>query len=172
MEEIVDLLGWLGEFICDDKWQTDAFEDVLIILKNFSLLQGYARRTEDRISGCYITVHPLVKDWISLRTVMLTSQQNTVIAAVLFYRSLVTRRDGKYLKMMLTERQSILPHLLAQKGNCEDYLVGKHGRPLGQTLCLVYVGKFMPYFAVFLRAITRTKVELGMSMETEFAIFQ
>ena len=47
------------------QWDSDLFEDALIHLRDSSLLQAFARESD---GFHHTSLHPLVKDWIRLRT--------------------------------------------------------------------------------------------------------
>ena len=64
----------------EGQWNSDLFEDVLIRLRDSSLLQAFARG----LDGFYhASLHPLVKDWIRMRIKESISQENTYMAATL-----------------------------------------------------------------------------------------
>ena len=66
ISESAKLLIWLNYFSSvEGHWDSDFFGDVLIRLKDSSLLQAFARGL-DRFY--HASLHPLVKDWIRLRT--------------------------------------------------------------------------------------------------------
>lgn len=77
--ETAKLLTWLDAFSnVKGQWDSDVFEGVLIRLRDLSLLQAYAREPD----GFYhASLHPLVKDWIQLRTDRSLSQENTYMAS-------------------------------------------------------------------------------------------
>ena len=75
ISESAKLLKWLNPFrIVGGQWDSNLFEDVLIRLKNSSLLQAFARGLDE---FCHSSLHPLVKDWVWLRTNISISQENT-----------------------------------------------------------------------------------------------
>ena len=62
MSESAKLLIWLKAFSSlEGQWNSDLFEDVLIRLRNSSLLQAFARGLD---GFSHASLHPLVKDWI------------------------------------------------------------------------------------------------------------
>ncbi|MCJ1345366.1 hypothetical protein MMC31_003573 [Peltigera leucophlebia] len=67
ISESTKLLKWLNAFrSAKGKWDSDFFEDVLICLRDSSLLQAFARG----LDGFYhASLHPLIKDWdLSIQT--------------------------------------------------------------------------------------------------------
>ncbi len=65
ISERAKLLIWLNAFSnIEGQWDSDLFQDVLIRLKDSSLLQAFAR---ERDGFYHASLHPLVKDWWSRR---------------------------------------------------------------------------------------------------------
>ena len=81
MSETAKLLMWLNSFRnVEGQWDSSLFEDALIRLRDSSLLQAFARESD----GFYHTsLHPLIKDWIRLRTNRSISRDNTDMAATI-----------------------------------------------------------------------------------------
>ena len=77
--ESAKLLTWINGFTSPSgQWDTDSFAEALITLRDLSLLQGFAQEPD----GFYhSSLHPLIKDWIRLRTSKLIGQENTYMAA-------------------------------------------------------------------------------------------
>lgn len=66
-------LAWIPEissFLADslglshDSWDSDLFVDCLVQLRDLSLIQSYHRQ---RDGYCYMTLHPLIQEWLMLR---------------------------------------------------------------------------------------------------------
>ena len=76
ISESAKLLIWLNAFSSTvSQWDSDPFEDVLIRLRDLSLLQTFARGLD---GFCHASLHPLMKDWIRLRTNESTSQKKNI----------------------------------------------------------------------------------------------
>ena len=62
------LLTWLDGFTnAKGQWDSDSFADVLITLRDLSLLQGFSQE----LDGFYhSSLHPLIKDWSSITIVV------------------------------------------------------------------------------------------------------
>lgn len=66
ISETANLFIWLKAFnSADGQWESELFEDALICLKDSSLLQAFAR---EQAGFYHSSLHPLIKDWIRLRT--------------------------------------------------------------------------------------------------------
>lgn len=122
--------AWLKDFN-DDKGQWDyrRFMDALIIVRDLSLLQTFTKE----VDGLYhSSMHPLVKDWIRLRTEQSICQENTLIAAVLIGSVLENASDlqhGEY-KLPLSIRQNLITHITAQNENHKTYLPSSFDFPI------------------------------------------
>jgi tetratricopeptide (TPR) repeat protein len=63
----------------EERWDSDAFVDILNKLADVSLVQAWWRDKEDGYS--HLSLHPLVKDWILLRTDWKSCQEYFLAAA-------------------------------------------------------------------------------------------
>ncbi len=128
--ENVEVLDWLKDFTDDQcQWNSDIFKDVLINLKDFSLLQSFSHGSD----GFYhSTLHPLVKDWIQIRIEKSVYQDNTLVAAVLLGQMIAgSYRHGKFF-LPLTLKQTILVHIITQEDNYETHARLQSTMPLSQ----------------------------------------
>ena len=76
ISESAKLLIWLNAFSSTGgQWDRDLFEDVLMRLRDSSLLQTFARGLD---GFCHVSLNPLIKDWIRLRTNESTSQKKHI----------------------------------------------------------------------------------------------
>ena len=93
----------------------------MIILKDLSLLQT---STKEPDGSLHVSMHPLVKDWIQLRTERSTCQENTQIASVLLKQVLENAYNlekNKY-KLPLSIKQDLITHIRAHSENDEEHL--------------------------------------------------
>jgi tetratricopeptide (TPR) repeat protein len=98
-----------------DNWDSDSFCDVLATLFQLSLIQTFEKRAD----GFYhLSLHPLVRDWIRLRTEKSFCQEHSSIAARSVYRLL----DSKlWVDMSLSIRQELQAHIDAHEINIQDF---------------------------------------------------
>ena len=125
------LFKWLKSFTDDEKsqWDIEVFQDVLIKLRDLSLIQPFTRGSD---GFHHLSLHPLIKDWIQLRIVPADFQENSLMATVLVYQRLKKcYRDGIFDLSLLT-RQSLIPHILCQEENCHTQMRLQYTVPLSQ----------------------------------------
>ncbi len=128
--ESVEVLDWLKDFTDDQcQWNSDMFKDVLINLKDFSLLQSFSHGSD----GFYhSTLHPLVKDWIQIRIEKSVYQKNTLVAAVLLGQMIAISYRHDEFFLPLTLKQTILVHITTQEDNYETHTRLQSTMPLSQ----------------------------------------
>ena len=115
-----ELLTWLNAFTdgTSGEWSSDSFADVLITLRDLSLLQGFAQEP----NGYYhLSLHPLIKDWIQLRTSKLVGQENIYMAATLVNEMLLGSWRNEHFELPLSFKQSILLHIIALEEAHEEF---------------------------------------------------
>ena len=120
--ESAKLLTWLHAFTngTTGEWDSDAFAEALITLKDLSLLQEFAQEP----NGFYhVSLHPLIKDWIQLRTGKLIGQENTYMAATLVSGMISNSWRNNYFQLPLSTQQDILLHIVALQEVYRDYLI-------------------------------------------------
>ena len=120
MPEIAQLLIWLKAFISSEtgQWDSDVFGDVLIRLSDSSLLQAFSQGQD----GFYhASLHPLIKDWIRLRTDKSTCQENTCVAAMLVYKILTDSRQKEHFDLSLIPKQYIASHIIALEESYQEF---------------------------------------------------
>jgi tetratricopeptide (TPR) repeat protein len=114
-----------GESGC---WDSYVFEDMLAEMRDLCLLQGVARATDN---FCRFSLHPLVSDWIKLRTDRQTREENTFRVVAIIQHFLRACHDGEGLfSLSLQTKQEILLHMGACEQNIKDFL-HSHGFQLG-----------------------------------------
>ena len=123
VSESAKLLVWLKTFTsADGQWESDLFEDVLLCLKDSSLLQAFARE----LDGFYhISLHPLIKDWIRLRTKKSICQENTYMAATLVKEILLNSWQKQHFDLALPTKQNILLHIIALEESYEEFSISQ-----------------------------------------------
>ena len=129
---IRELCAWFEVLASDHKqWDTDLFEDRLLTLRDLSLVQTYIREADGL---CHISLHPLVKDWIRLRTDRSVCQGNALIAADLVRNILEKNSENKYSDLSFSSKQNLLSHVKAQQQNQKDYLAVQFLQRLAQDI--------------------------------------
>ena len=140
--ESTKLLTWINGFInASGQWDTDSFAEVLITLRDLSLLQGFAQEPD----GFYhSSLHPLIKDWIRLRTSKLT-----YMAAWLLSRRLLNSWHNQYFDLPLSAEQNILLNIVALEEAIEEFSVSQVEIPANQDIFNEYLSS-QSWFARYL----------------------
>ena len=149
--ETAKLLMWLRAFISSetDQWDSDVFGDVLTRLSDSSLLQAFARGQ----GGFYhASLHPLIKDWIQLRTDKLTCQENTCVAALLVKIFLINFWQKRYFDLPLFAKQDIASHIIALEESYQEFFISNPSIPSNQKIFHEYTIS-QAWFAIFLLEI-------------------
>lgn len=135
--ETIEVIDWLEDFTDDQcQWNSDIFKDVLIKLKDLSLLQSFSRGSD----GFYhSTLHPLVKDWIQIRIEKSVYQENTLAAAVLLSQMIAVSYRHDEFCLPLTLKQTILVHIITQEDNYETHARLQSTMPLSQEQLISYL---------------------------------
>jgi RecA/RadA recombinase len=90
-------------------WVHENFVGTLIDLTQLSLVQSWS---QDESDVCHLTLHPLIKDWIRLRTDIVTCRNHSILAARMLANLLWNSMDSsKYFQLSLSSSQTILLHL-------------------------------------------------------------
>lgn len=84
-------------------WVYENFVGTLIDLTQMSLVQSWSQNESD---VCHLTLHPLVKDWIRLRTDIVTCRNHSILAARMLGNLLWNSMDSsKYFQLSLSSSQ-------------------------------------------------------------------
>jgi tetratricopeptide (TPR) repeat protein len=105
------------------RWNSDSFRDVLIDLANLSLLQSWSVG-DDKF--CHCSLHPLVQDWIRLRTGPEDFRNCVRIAAKVLEATLRECWRQRSFDLKLSVRQPLLSHISMYKENRRIMEVGAH----------------------------------------------
>ncbi len=121
MSESAKLLIWLNTFSnVEGQWDSDRFEDVLIHLRDSSLLQAFARGLD---GFCHASLHPLVKDWIRLRMDRSISQDNTYMAATLVTELLMDSWQKECFDLPLLAKLNVPSHIIGLEESHQDFFI-------------------------------------------------
>jgi tetratricopeptide (TPR) repeat protein len=109
-----------GAFLAlhEERWDSDYYCDALAIMAQLSLVEGFTR-TSDGLHK--VTLHPLVRDWIRLRTQKSSCAAYTYLAATCIDRLLLSRRIKDFFMIDWSTIQELLSHLEAYMKNLEDF---------------------------------------------------
>jgi tetratricopeptide (TPR) repeat protein len=104
-----------------NEWHHQAFVQSLSDLAQMSLIQAWSR---DEEGLCQLSLHPLIKDWIRLRTDIVSFQNYMIITAWILADRLESCRRHNQFEMSLSNKQALLSHLDAYKENFESLKLG------------------------------------------------
>ena len=121
---------WLNNPTPDPGWDKYKFEGALVMLKDLSLLQVCARE-EDGFH--HFSLHPLIKDWIRLRTGVPASQNNTVIATTMLGKISIGP------ELPLVTKQNLVLHIMTQEQNYQDFFASQCNISLSQETMSSYM---------------------------------
>ncbi|KAL9118732.1 MAG: hypothetical protein Q9187_004722 [Circinaria calcarea] len=144
--ELANLSEWLKGFCdADHHWDHYGFRNALIELRDLSLIQSFT----EVVGFCHSSLHPLIKDWIQLRTEIPTSQENCLVVAMLLKRFLLNSHNNGHFDLAPSANQVILAHLIAQEENYENHFVCQSKPPVNQKTFLEHLFGAQCRFAAF-----------------------
>jgi tetratricopeptide (TPR) repeat protein len=111
-----DIQKCLSVFLRGGKWDQPKFIDLLNDLSQLSLIHNWSR---DSDNTCHLSLHPLVRDWIRLRTAPDSCYDYTVVSIDILYESIESSYSDSTdtFHMALPLRQEIQRHLAAYEEN-------------------------------------------------------
>ena len=128
--ESAKLLMWLNAFSSTGgQWDSDFFEDVLIRLRDSSLLQAFARGVD---GFCHASIHPLIKDWIRLRTDKSISQKKYLCGSNSCARNSGECLAKQHFDLPLLTKQSTLFHIIALEESYQEFFISQSYMPSNQ----------------------------------------
>lgn len=90
-------------------WDPDDYCDILILLSKLSLTQPFTRHDNNL---CIVSLHPLVRDWIRIRTDDINSQKYTSFTGTCIYRLLDSMQyTNGFYALSLPRAQELQAHL-------------------------------------------------------------
>ena len=90
------------------RWSQDRFIGFLNEITQISLVQSWSW---DESSVCHLSLHPLVKDWIRLRTNITAFQDYTIIAAEILATLLKSTYRNDQFELSFSNQQAVLAHI-------------------------------------------------------------
>ena len=94
------------------RWSQDRFIGFLSAIAQISLVQSWSR---DESSVCHLSLHPLIKDWIRLRTNITAFQDYTIVAAEILGTFL--KSCFRQFEFSVSNQQAVLAHIDSYKEN-------------------------------------------------------
>ena len=147
--EATSLLIWLNAFCSvEGQWNSDLFGDVLIRLRDSSLLQAFSRGPD---KFYHASLHPLVIDWIILRTDISICQENTCMAGALVGGILENSLEIHHFNLPLITKQNINSHIIALEENYQDFFISQPDTLPSQYILDEYIRLRQTWFAKFLQ---------------------
>lgn len=107
---------WMDIFSTNGEWDKYKFEDVLVELRNLSLIQSLDHKNQD---FCKFSLHPLVQDWLKFRQNDFSRQRFTKETIFMLTTYVSERQVDRY---PLDIRQVTLSHLDACIKNDSEFL--------------------------------------------------
>jgi len=120
-KELLAIVSWSKALVeGNGDWSRWKFMEAITTLDELSLIQQVGLVTDEH--GCWntITLHPLVKDWILLRTGDTACRNNTISISILLSAILKSREDNGHFRLSLHDRQALQGHLIAQDENHKE----------------------------------------------------
>ena len=149
--ESTKLLLWLNAFTkgISCQWDSDSFAEILITLRDLSLLQGFSQEPD----GFYhSSLHPLIRDWIRLRTSKLIGQENIYMATTLVSEKIFKSCHNRHFDLALSAQKNIRLHTIALEEAYEDFFLLHAEIPLNQKIFNEYIDS-QSWFGIFLLSI-------------------
>lgn len=117
------------------QWDSDSFVRILDDLTQTSLVQAWTRGED---GFCHFSLHPLVRDWIRIRTSKEKRQYYSMLSGKIIMAYLVDNRHQKSCKLKLSKMNALLAHI-------SDYLEDTAAYPDHKELDDVddWIGSFL-----------------------------
>lgn len=91
-----------------ENWNIESFETILVDLAQMTLIQPWFR---DKEENCHVSLHPLIRDWIRLRTDYKSFQECTVNTAYILAEGLSSYQDSSDYNLPLSTRLAFISHI-------------------------------------------------------------
>jgi tetratricopeptide (TPR) repeat protein len=102
-------------------WDSTSFYEALLVLRRLSLVQI---TTSGKGASLHASLHPLIRDWLRLRTPRHECRYYSSSAAACVYKILAGTRDWAAFQMSLPEKQLIIEHINAYATNIAEFGTG------------------------------------------------
>jgi tetratricopeptide (TPR) repeat protein len=157
-----EISKWIQLFTSGGVWDQYKYEDIITELSNLSLLQRVATET----TVLYFSLHPLVADWLKLRTDQ-NGREDFTIEAITILANYINNQDLGKLPFQV--KQYLLAHIDACIHNDREYLRDTDKSDLASrrqsaiTFAQYYIDldRYPEAEALFQQALAREEVALG-----------
>jgi tetratricopeptide (TPR) repeat protein len=105
-------------------WDSVSFYEALLVLRRLSLTEF--SRPSRKGGSFYVSLHPLIRDWLRLRTPRDQCPEYSSLAATCIYKFLAGTQDWAAYQMTLSEKQQLIRHINAYATNIAEFGVGQH----------------------------------------------
>lgn len=110
---------WMTIFIRNGKWCQDLFEDALVELRDMALIEAHYR---DQNGIIHLSLHPLIRDWIQIRTNFTEVYAQCLLQARMLEANLQLTRPDTFSWFSIEEAQALLSYIAAFEDNYEEFL--------------------------------------------------
>lgn len=107
--------------------------DILSELRGLSLVQAFAEEIDE---FRHFSIHPLVKDWIRLRTDKKLCQEFSLLATKIVAKLIAPLWRNEQFEMPLSTKQEVLSHLDVHEENYTDFLAADSVMALGHSFLI------------------------------------
>ncbi|KUJ07233.1 uncharacterized protein LY89DRAFT_790008 [Mollisia scopiformis] len=97
-------------------WDGDLFIEIVSELAQLSLVQSWSRHDENI---CQLTIYPLVRDWIRLRTEPDVCNKFCIVSGKVLAATLEAHSDGYFFHFSLPATQALFSHIEVYNENLE-----------------------------------------------------
>jgi tetratricopeptide (TPR) repeat protein len=157
---------WSELFTSGGAWDPYKYEDTIVELSNLSLLQ----RVDVESTASNFSLHPLVADWLKLRTDQ-KGREDCTIEAISLLAEYIDKQDGD--KLPFEAKQYLLAHMDACLYNDQEYLkdLDKReiaGRKMAYNFALYYkiLDRYLEAETLYQRALAGYEKTLGLEHTT------
>jgi hypothetical protein len=103
----------------EKEWDSTSFHEALLVLRRLSLAEFSL--TSNKMNSIHVSLHPLIRDWLRLRTPRDQCPKYSSLAATCIYKFLASTRDWAAYQMTLSEKQQLIGHINAFAANIAEF---------------------------------------------------
>jgi tetratricopeptide (TPR) repeat protein len=117
----------------EKEWDSASFHEALLVLRRLSLAEFSL--ASSKMDSIHVSLHPLIRDWLRMRTPMDQCPKYSSLAATCIYKFLASTRDWAAYQMTLSEKQQLIGHINAIAANIAEF---GDGQPLESVEIPIY----------------------------------